>query len=184
MKNHDNWCSLNVLLLTLLFMAPSWGQTLTMTAPANGSTLTCAVQVQVTASDGTGLTWHGRSNVRLVATFQNGTSTTTDMTPIATDLFQASWNTLQVDNGNYTLQAFRDYIRGGTGYPPGPPTVVKVATALINVTVRNGFVVAADTNKTFAKVESPTQGQKVGFNSNFSLRTNHAITFTRYETCS
>jgi hypothetical protein len=85
----------------------------------------------------------------------------------------------------YRLRAETTFIKGNP--PPQSPTVVP-ASSEVYVTVRNGFYVVMDADKTYAKVISPAEGF-VASNANdtftftFTFRTDHKITWRRYEAC-
>jgi hypothetical protein len=101
------------------------------------------------------------------------------MTAIATNKWEFAWGTLgATGNGPYTIQCFVDW---NTLPPVGP--LKTAASALHDVTIRNGYELVTDAAKTYAKVNSPSNNQIIAPLVPFTVSTDHKITWNRFDNC-
>jgi hypothetical protein len=96
--------------------------------------------------------------------------------PGAPQLWEYKWTTRVAQNGTWTLQALFSVM----GAMPPPQTIV---SPVVHVTVKNGYVLVTDAAKTYAKVDSPTNGSTIMQGQLFTLSTSHKITWNRFDNC-
>jgi len=158
---------LSVLFLCVFCSTARAAATITVSSPASGATVNCVVTVAASMTftppdqQGDAVEFYFVDNL--------GNKTSLTGNPV-------QWDTTHMSNGTVSIYATVPYHEGYTYYMAN--------SALITVTVQNGYYLNTDSTKTFAKVNSPTSGQVVPTDgSQFTVNTDHQITWTRYDNC-
>ncbi len=158
---------LSVLFLCVFCSTAHATATITVSSPASGATVNCVVTVAASMTftppdqQGDAVEFYFVDNL--------GNKTSLTGNPV-------QWDTTHMSNGTVSIYATVPYHEGYTYYMAN--------SAVITVTVQNGFVLSTDAAKTYAKVTQPTNGQSIIANGqNFVITSDHQITWTRYDNC-
>ena len=158
---------LSVLFLCVFCSTARAAATITVSSPASGATVNCVVTVAASMTftppdqQGDAVEFYFVDNL--------GNKTSLTGNPV-------QWDTTHMSNATVSIYATVPYHEGYTYYMAN--------SAVITVTVQNGFVLSTDAAKTYAKVTQPTNGQSIIANGqNFVITSDHQITWTRYDNC-
>lgn len=153
--------------------------TVTLTAPTNNTlNITCYLPVRATITTN-GEQFAADPIVRFTNPGTGAFYTRTLLgVPGEAGVYAASVYTVPFTNAGYNVRA--EVAWRTTNYPPTNGTAVSPS---VYISTLNGWRVIDDAAKTFAKVTAPADGALIGPNQNFTVSSDHKITWKRYEAC-